>query len=207
MAIWHTAKVKNIEDLRTKDLVVGSMGTSHLTHQWATLLKNTVGAPYRVISGYSSGNDLNLAMERGEIHGWTISWENLVGAKPNWLPEKQVIIPVQFSLERTAELPDVPTLLELSQGEQREVAEFLLAGTPLARAMAVGPAVPADRVAALRAAFVATIEDSAFLEEAAKRKLSIHLRTAEQVSALVDKIVSASPELVARVKKAVGQAQ
>jgi len=183
------------------------MGTSHLTHQWAMLLKDTLGASYRVISGYGSGNDLNLAMERGEIHGWTISWENLVGAKPDWLPGKRIVIPVQFALERTRELPDVPTLLELSKGDKREVAEFLLAGTPLARAMAVGPGVPADRVAALRAAFAATVKDKAFLEEADKRKLAIHFRGAEQVTALVDKIVSASPDLVARVKKAVGATQ
>ena len=65
-------------------------------------------------------------MERGEIAGWTIAWENV--ASNSWLQDKKVSIPVQFTLTRMPELPDVPTLIELAQGESREIAEFLAAG-------------------------------------------------------------------------------
>jgi tripartite-type tricarboxylate transporter receptor subunit TctC len=78
-----------------------------------------------------------------------------------------------------------------------------VAATPVARPMAVGPKVPADRVAALRKAFTETMKDPAFLADAKKRKLQIHPRTAEATQALVDRIIGASPELVARVKKAI----
>ncbi len=205
LTVWHTAPVQSIEDLKTKDMVVGSFARSHLTYQWASLLKDAIGAKYKIITGLRSGNDNNLAMERGEIHAWTASWENLNGTRPHWLPEKKVKLLVQFTLERELYLRDVPTLMELAPPEKKDVAEFVISGAPFARAMAVGPGVPAERVAALRKAFEDLMKDQAFLAEAEKRKLAIGPRTAAQVHALVKKLDSASPELIARVKQAIGQ--
>jgi len=205
MAIWHTAGVKTIDDLKTKDLIIGSFTNTHLTYQWAMLTKTVLNAKYKVITGYRSGNVNNLAMERGETHGWTPSWENLIGTRPQWLKEKKVSLLVQYTLERTPAMKDIPTLLELAKPEQREVVEFITSGTPVARSMAVGPKVPKDRVAALTKAFAALMQDKAFLAESEKRQLDISPRSGAQVQALVDKIITASPELVDRVKKAVGQ--
>jgi tripartite-type tricarboxylate transporter receptor subunit TctC len=205
MAIWHTAGVKTLDDLRTKDLVIGSFNKTHLSYQWAMLTKDALGASYKVITGYPSGNHLNLAMERGEISGWTLSWESLVSAKPHWLPEKKVDIVVQYTLERLPALRDVPTLTEIAAPGKKDVAEFITFGTPFARALAVGPGVPAERVAALRKAFDDLMQDKAFVDDAKKRKLEINPRNATQVHALVDKIAAASPELLARVRKAIGQ--
>jgi tripartite-type tricarboxylate transporter receptor subunit TctC len=205
MALWHTAPAKTIDELKTKELVIGSFNNTHLTYQWAMLLKNVLNANYKVITGYRGGNDLNLAMERGEIHGWTVSRENIVGTRPQWLAEKKITLLVQFTLDRQPDQPDIPTLIELAPPDKRDVAEFVTSGTPMARAMAVGPRVPSDRVAALRSAFDALMADPQFLAEARKRMLDIHPRNAARTHALVDTIASASPELVARVKKAIGQ--
>ena len=161
MTLWHTAPARTVDELKTRDLVIGSFNNTHLTYQWAMLLKNVLNANYKVITGYRGGNDLNLAMERGEIHGWTASWENLVATRPQWLAEKKVNLLVQFTLERQAEQPNVPTLIELAPPDKRDVAEFVTSGTPMARAMAVGPRVPADRVALLRKAFDALMADPA----------------------------------------------
>jgi tripartite-type tricarboxylate transporter receptor subunit TctC len=205
MAIWHTVPVDTLEQLKTADIVIGSFSRSHLTYQWASLLKDAIGAKYKIITGIRSGNENNLAMERGEIHGWTPSWENLHGTRPTWVPERKVKLLASFTLERPAYLKNVPTLIELAPPEKRDVAEFVISGTPIARAIAVGPGVPAEQVAALRKAFEATMKDPAFLADAEKRKLSIEPRSHQQVQALVTRIVSASPELVTRVKKAIGQ--
>jgi hypothetical protein len=204
LAIWHTAPGRSIDELKSGPVVLGSMGRSHLSYQWAALLKGALGANFRVISGFPTGGELNLAMERGEISGWTIAWENLSGGNADWLRDRKVIIPVQFTLTRMPELPDTPTLIELSSGEAREIAEFLAAGTPHARALAIGPNVPADRVAALTQAFEAMVKDDAFLADAKKRNLSITPRTAREVQALATKIVDASPDFIAKVKAAVG---
>lgn len=205
MAIWHGAGAASIDDLRSKDLVFGSMATNHLSYQWAMLARETLKARFKVISGYTTGGALNLAMERGEIAGWSVAWESIAVGKEDWIAGKKVAIPLVFTLERMKQLPNVPTLLEITTGPEREVVEFLANGTPIARAMALGPNVPAERVAAVRAAFAAMMKDPEFLDEAARRRLGIRYRSAAETHALVDKIVSASPELISRVKKAIGQ--
>ena len=204
LAIWHTSPGKSLEELKAAPIVLGSMGRTHLSYQWATLLKSAINAPFRVIPGFPTGGELNLAMERGEIAGWVVAWENISGGNAEWLRAKRVHIPVQFTLERMRELPDTPTLIELSQGEAREIAQFLASGTPHARALAMGPSVPKARVEILRGAFEAMMKDPAFLEEAARRNLSITPRSAQEVQALAERIVSASPEFIAKVKQASG---
>jgi tripartite-type tricarboxylate transporter receptor subunit TctC len=205
MAFWHTTPVKKIADMNDPALIVGSFSKSNLTYQWPAMLKDVLGMNYKLITGYPSGNHNNLAMERGEIHGWAPTWENLIGTRPHWITEKKVTILVQFTLERKQQLPDVPTLLELAPNDKKDVVEFLAAGTPFARAMAVGPGVPKDRVAALRKAFDATMRDPAVLAEAQKRNIGLDPRDAAYAHALVNKVVNASPELIARVKKSSGQ--
>jgi tripartite-type tricarboxylate transporter receptor subunit TctC len=205
LAFWHTAPAHTIDDLKRKELVVGSFNKTHLTYQWAMLTNNALGTNYKVITGYPSGNELNLAMERGEISGWVAAWANLAGTRPEWVREKKVTMLVAYTLERMADLPNVPTLLELAPPDKKDVVEFITAGTPFARGLAVGPGVPADRFATLRKAFDDLMKDKAFLADAEKRKLDIDPRNSTQAHAMVDKIAAASPELVARVKKAIGQ--
>jgi tripartite-type tricarboxylate transporter receptor subunit TctC len=206
LTVWHTAPAQTIEQLRNKpEFVAGAFSTTHLSYQWASLLKDAIGANYKIVTGYRSGNDCNLAMERGEIHGWTASWESIAGSRPQWLTEKKVKMLAQFTLDRQPYLKDVPTLVELAPPEKKDVAEFVISGTPFARAMAAGPGVPAERVAVLRKAFDALMQDKAFLADAQKRKLSISPHDAAQVHALVNRITSASPDLLTRVKKAIGQ--
>ncbi len=207
LAMWNKPLVRRVDELAQPGLVLGAMGRTHLSFQWATLVKDIVGASYPIVTGYTTGGALNLAMERGEINGWVISWEGVVSGQQHWLRDKQITIPVQFALERAAALPDTPTLLEIAGPQTRDVIEFLLAGTPIARAMALGPGVPADRVAALRKAFADMLGDPAFVDEARRRNLPIRYRDPQQTLALVEKITQATPDFVARVKKAVGAPQ
>jgi tripartite-type tricarboxylate transporter receptor subunit TctC len=206
LTMWHTAPAQTIEELKTKPgVVLGAFSTTHLSYQWASLLKDAIGANYKIVTGYRTGNDCNLAMERGEIHGWTASWESMTGTRPQWIVEKKIKTLVQFTVDRQPYFKDVPTLVELAPPDKKDVAEFVISGTPFARALAVGPGVPPERVAVLRKAFDALMQDKAFLADAEKRKLSIDPYDAARVHTLVNKIVSASPELVGRVKKAIGQ--
>jgi hypothetical protein len=203
MAIWHEAPVKSLDDLKNGEFVVGSFNRTHFSYQWAMLTKHILRTNYRVTTGYPSGNHLNLAMERGEITGWTASWESFASGRPDWLRDQKVRFLVAYTLERMRELPDVPTLAELAPPEQRAMPEFIASGTPFARALAVGPGVAQDRVAALRKAFDDLMLDQEFLALATKRKLDINPRNATATNALLDRVVGASPEFVARVMKAI----
>jgi len=204
LAIWHTQPGRNVAELKGGNIVLGAMGRNHLTYQWATLLKDSLGAPFKIVTGYTTGGALNIAMEKGEIAGWPAAWENLSGRNAHWLRDKLVHIPVVFTLKRMRELPDVPTLSEITTGEAREIAEFLASGTVHARALAVGPKVPADRVEALRKGFDAMVADKAFLAEAEKLQLAIEPRSAKETLDLAARIVNASPQFIEKVKKAVG---
>jgi len=204
MALWHGAPVKTIADLKNPSIVIGSFARAHLTYQWPAMMKDVLGLGYKVITGYPTGNHNNLAMEREEIHGWAASWENLIGTRPHWIAEKKVTLLAQFTLERKPQIPEVPTLLELAPADKKDVVEFLTAGTPFGRAMAVGPGVPADRVAALRKAFDDTMKGPAFLADAKKRSLDIDARDWQHAHTLVNKIVKAPPDLVTRVKQSIG---
>jgi len=205
MAIWHSAQVNTIDALKSKPLVIGSFAKGHLTYQWPAMMKYVLNTNHQVITGYRSGSDLNLAMERGEVQGWAASWENLAGTRPQWLTEKKVSVLVSFTVARKKQIPDVPTLLELAPADKKDVVEFLTAGTLFGRAMVVGPGVPKDRVAALRKAFDEVMKDPAFLAEAQKRSLDIEPHDAVYAHTQVEKIAFASPDLVGRVKKAIGQ--
>lgn len=204
LALWHEAPVKTLDQAKSKQAILGAFAKNHLTYQFASLANTTLGTKFRIVTGYRGGARNNLAMQQGETHGWTPSWSNLNGTKPGWLRDKKVNILTLFAFDRLPGLPNVPTILELVKPEYKDVAEFMVAGTPIARSLAVAPGVPADRVAALRSAFEKTLADPGFLAEAEKRKVLIQPRKWQQTVALVDKIVKASPELVARVKQATG---
>jgi tripartite-type tricarboxylate transporter receptor subunit TctC len=205
MALWHESPVKTMADMNNPKIIIGSFAKAHFTYQWPAMLKDVLGLNFRLITGYPTGNHNNLAMERGEIHGWAASWENLIGTRPHWITEKKVVLLTQFVLERKPQIADVPTFLELAPPGKRDVVEFMTAGTPFGRGVVVGPGVPADRVTALREAFAATMRDPAFIAAAKKRQVDLDWHDHNHTMSLVKKIVGASPDLVARVKRAIGQ--
>jgi tripartite-type tricarboxylate transporter receptor subunit TctC len=205
ITLWHTVPVSSIEDARKKEIIMSAFAKNHLTYQWLALTNSTLGTKFKIVTGYRGGAKNNLAMEQGETAGWTASLGNLMGTKADWLKNNKVKVLVMFALERAPEMPNIPTLSELVKAEDKPVVNFVTAGTPISRALTAGPNVPADRVAALRAAFDKTMKDPGFLLEAKKRGLPIRYRDWKETTALVKQVVEASPELVNRVKKMTGQ--
>ena len=105
-------------------------------------------------------------------------------------------IPVQYTIERLPELKDVPTLIELTPPDKKDIVEFFVAGTPISRGMAVGPGVPKDRVEALRKAFDETMKDPAFLAEMKKLDLEVRPQSGAKVEQLVKEVYSYPPDVV-----------
>ena len=205
VTLWHTSPVKSLADLKKNQVIMSAFAKNHLTYQWLYLANTTLGTKMKIVTGYRGGAKNNLAMQQGETAGWAASWGNLSATKPQWLKNKSVNILVNFGLERLPELPNVPTLLELVSAEDKPIVDFVASGTPISRAFAFGPSVPKGKVDAMRTALATTMKDPAFLAAAKKRGLPLRPRSWQETTALVNKIVNASPELVARVKKATGQ--
>src|SRR5262245_51681001 len=202
---WHTSGITKIDEVKTKELVVGApKGTAGVVYP--TLLNKLAGMKFKIVTGYPGGNEVNIAMERGEVLGrGSNSWASWKSTKPQWLEEKKIIMLAQVGLKRDPELSDVPLLLELvSDDRDRKLMTFISAETAISRALVTTPDVPADRLAALRRAFDATMKDPQFLAEADKAKMDIGPMTGEEAQVIADQIANTPGDVVTYAKDVLG---
>jgi tripartite-type tricarboxylate transporter receptor subunit TctC len=202
---WHTSGIKSIEDAKKTEVPMGSTG-SNTSSQYVLALNHFVGTKFKVIAGYPGGNDINLAMEKGEVAGrGSNSWGSWKATRPQWLTENKINILVQIGLERAKDLPDVPLLMDLvSSADDKAAMRLLSAPTAVGRPIFTTPGVPADRVEALRSAFDAMIKDPAFIEEANKTKLEIDYLPGAKLQKVVEDIVATPKPIAERLLKAIG---
>jgi tripartite-type tricarboxylate transporter receptor subunit TctC len=167
------------------------------------LANNLVGTRFKLVTGYK-GNDIDLAMERGEVDGRAAQfWDGWKLAKPDWVRDKKLNVLVQFGVARAKDLPDVPLITDLVQDEeQRRIVELFVIPIAMGRPLFVAPNVPAERVQALREAFRRTMQDAAFLSEAEKIGLEVEPMFGEELQALVARMMATPPEIVDRANKA-----
>ncbi len=199
---WHTTGITRIEQVLERELVVGAPGVATSSVYYPLSLNILVGTKFKIVSGYPGGNNVNMAIERGEVGGRgsnsLAAWKS---TKPDWIRENKIHHLVQIALKRHPELPDVPLLFELARNEaDRQVLYFLSADVPLSRAYVTTPDVPAARLAALRRAFDATMKDAAFLAEAAKAAIDISPSTGEDAEKIVASVLKTPPDVLARAK-------
>jgi tripartite-type tricarboxylate transporter receptor subunit TctC len=204
-ATWHTSAVKSWPDMFAREFTLGGSATGADPDTFALILRNLFGARVKLVTGYPGGNDINLAMERGEVDGrcgW--SWTSIKSQKQAWLRERKISLLAQFALDKHADLPDVPMALErAANDEQRQVLRLLIAGQFVGRPFFGPPDLPDDRKAALRAAFDATMKDPQFLEEAGKLDLEISPVSAAAIDAFLADIYRTPKEAVAKALAAI----
>jgi tripartite-type tricarboxylate transporter receptor subunit TctC len=200
--LWHTAKVKTLQDALSTEAVVGGSGADATEVIFPKAANKLVGTKFRVVLGYPGSTEILLAMERGEVEGFCgIGWTFLKLRKGDWLREGKVIILYQMSLEKHPELPHVPAIIDhVKTADDRKVFEFLFAPQEMGRPFFAPPGVPAERVQALRAAFAQTLKDPQFLAEAEKLGVEVQHVGGERIQQLVERIYASPPEVIARAK-------
>jgi tripartite-type tricarboxylate transporter receptor subunit TctC len=203
MYVWHAAPIMTLDDLYTKEMIVGAQAPGSTQYDYPMLAKELFGMKFKVITGYEATPKIHLAMERGEVHGTWANWSTLKAIAGNWLDEKKVRILAQWALKKNPEIPDVPMFLDVAKTEtDRQALMLALGRLEFGRPFFMPPNVPPARVAAVRRAFDAVMKDKAFLEEADKLKIEVDPLTGEQVAALVEQLYKTPPETVARVRAA-----
>jgi tripartite-type tricarboxylate transporter receptor subunit TctC len=204
---WHTAGIKTWEEAKAREVPVGATG-ANTSSQYPTAMNALVGTKFKVIYGYPGGNDVNLAMERGEVAGrGSNSWASWKGTRADWLRDKKINILVQIGLKKAEDLPDVPLLMDLgATPEDRAVLKLLSAPTTIGRPILTAPGVPPERVKALRAAFDATMKDPAFLEDAKKQSLDISPASGEELQQIVVDMIATPKPVVDRLVEIIGKA-
>ena len=199
--VWHTSKAKKVEDALNNDIPLASTGAGSPSEGYPKLLNGVLGTRFKLVGPYPGSMDGLLAMERGETDGALTSWNTLYTVKNDWLRDNKVKVLVQYGLERTAEMPDVPTMVELGKTpEDKAMFAFYVSGGEVGRAFMAPPGVPADRVAALRKAFDETVKDPELLVEIEKAKLDFHPASGEKLQKLIAETAAVSPAVVARMQ-------
>ena len=198
---WQSSPVKKIEDAMARETLVGATGRTADSYFIPQLLNSFFGTKFKIVLGYPDSGAVGIAMERGEIDGacgFTIG--TIRSAKPDWLGKKQINFMLQVALERSAEFPDIPSLSDYTKTEEARQAFLLAFGVaPMSRPVAAPPEVPADRVAALRQAFGATMKDSDFLADAKKIQIEIDPIGGDESLSLLKKLYATPPAVVKKV--------
>jgi len=197
---WQNNGVTKFDDVMNKELIVGGTGASADTDQFPKIMNGVLGTKFRIVTGYPGGNEVGLAMERGEVKGrcgW--SWSSVKSLHLDWVKEKKIHVLVQLSLEKHPDMPDVPLVMDLAKTpEQKGILKVIFTRQVMGRPFLAPPGIPADRLNALRKAFMDTMRDKEFLAAAEKAKLEITPVSGEKIQALVKEAYESSPALVAK---------
>jgi tripartite-type tricarboxylate transporter receptor subunit TctC len=197
---WKTSGITTFEDTFEKELIVGGTGQAADTDQFPRILNGVLGTKFKIVSGYPGGNDVTLAMERGEVKGrcgW--SWSSVVATHKRWVEDGSIIVLVQLSLSKHPELPKVPLVMDLAKtDEQRAIFKLIFARQVMGRPFLAPPRVPQDRADVLRNAFMQTMQDPEFLADAEKAQLEINPVNGAAIEKLVKELHEAPKQLAAK---------
>lgn len=197
------SKTKTFQDALTNSVRIGATGPDDDTGFFPRFLNGLVGTKFDLKVGYPGGNDVNLAIERGEVEGRCgFSWSSLVSTRQKWLDDKFITILVQMSLNKHPDIPSsVPLVMEfMKDAEQKQLAEVVFSRQTMGRPYAIPPGVPAERVKALRTAFDKTMKDEAFLADAKKAKQELNPKGGEEIQKIVEKIFQTPQPLRDKLK-------
>jgi tripartite-type tricarboxylate transporter receptor subunit TctC len=204
LVTWHTSPTRTLADLMRRETVIGSSQAGSISVQMPAVLNNIVGTRIKIVFGYPDGRDINLAMERGEVEGRaTNPWSSYISTDPQYVDNKLIIPIIQIGMQKESQLPDVPLLRDLAKDAPGQaVLDFMSKAVAFGRPIATTPGVPAERVAALRKAFTATMSDPALIAEASKAGMELGERSGEEVQSLVAKLYGLPEGVIERTRRA-----
>ena len=199
IAVWHTAPVRSLEDVKTREIIMGGTTPRADSSIVLVLANKLLGTRFKIIHGYQA-NHIDVAMERGEVQGRTVIWNGLKATKGDWLRDNKVRILAQLGVKREAELPDVPLMQELATNEDaKRVIELFSAQLGLGRPLYAAAGVPRERITTLRQAFEDMTRAPEFLEDARRASFEVQLTTGAELEAIARTIMTTPADLIGKV--------
>ncbi|HWP56902.1 MAG TPA: tripartite tricarboxylate transporter substrate-binding protein [Candidatus Acidoferrales bacterium] len=208
------APYKSLDDVRAASTPpkCGATGTTSTAYYVPKLLEETIGTKFEIVLGYQAGQDIDLAVERGEVVCRAFTITAFFAREPfiTWRKNNFVRVVVQTGVKRDERLKDTPTIYEYMDKYKtpeagRRLAKVILAAGDFGRPLVFPPGVPADRVKILRDAFDRAVKDPALLAEAEKRRLEIDPTGAAELEALAKEVIATPPDTVQRMAKMLGK--
>jgi tripartite-type tricarboxylate transporter receptor subunit TctC len=204
LIVWHTSPIKTIEDAKKMQLTAGASGANSTPSFYARLLNELLGLKIKIILGYPGQNEAYLAMERGELDSYGVTfWSSLTSTKAEWIRDKKIRILVQYGPDKEAALPDVPYGPDLVRNaDDKKLFEAAYAPLAVGRPFVAPSDLPPLRAAALRAGLLATFKDSQFLAEAARMRLVINKPTSgESIQEQIARVYRMPQRVVDRLRR------
>lgn len=196
--------IKRWQDLKTRELIVAGTGIGTESVTVPYILRNILGFKFKVIAGYPGGNEMNLAMQRGEVDGRaTYSFTSLKPHYKELVESGDLTILYQMGLKKHPHIPHVPLITDLAETEeQKRLLSLQFTAFELGRPYFVAEGVPADRVTALRRAFEACMKDNEFRADGEKQGMEINFATGEEMQELLQRVYATPKELIAKLAEA-----
>ena len=196
-AVSAASKTKTIDDVFVHETLMGGTGSGMVPTFLPTFLNKLLGTKFRVIEGYGGAGAIFLAMERRELDGICMASSTLLGPRFDLIESGKVRFLFNMEAKRLAAMPDVPTMFDrLQNEEQRQVVSFINAALEYGRPFAAPPNVPPERLAALRAAFRATLDDADFLADAKKLKYRITYTSPQELAEVTERIYAMPRDVI-----------
>jgi tripartite-type tricarboxylate transporter receptor subunit TctC len=193
--------IKSFTDARQREVVLGADQAGSMAAAFALTLNKYAGARFRIVKGYGGSNEIQLAAERGEVEvNGSYSLPAVLVSHPDWVRDGKATILYQNALQRFAQMPQVPTILELVNGEEGKALARVIAGTAEIGRSILTPDAPPDRLAALRAAFQEMLKDPDFIAACEQRRLMLDPARGEAMDAIIRDTMSLPKPFVASLK-------
>jgi len=203
--VWHSVPVAGIADAIKREIVVGATGPGSRTLTYPKALNELVGTRFKTVSGYPGGNEITLALEKGEVEGycgWALG--SIKTRAPDWLRDGTIRPLAQFTLSKP-DLPGVPIASDLAKSPVgRQAIDLLTADSVLAWPLMAPPNLAPERVAELRAAFDAMMADAELKSEAARQSLDLDPVSGDEMQSLIARLYQSPPEVIDIVRKIEG---
>jgi tripartite-type tricarboxylate transporter receptor subunit TctC len=204
VTLWHTSPTNSIDDARKRETFLASASGTSTSGFYGRLINDVLGTKFKLIQGYNGMSPAFLAMERGEVEGHpSVPYGTLKASKPDWIKDKKVKVIVQFGRAPHPDQPSVPFLTnEAKSDNDKLLVDMAIAPLTIGRPFFMAGGVPADRVAALRKAFVDTYRDPQLLSEAEQARLEFAKdpMTGEEIQALIARTYGAPAAVVNRLR-------
>jgi tripartite-type tricarboxylate transporter receptor subunit TctC len=209
--MWANTPYKTIHDVRAATVPpkCGVTGTGNTGYYLPKLLEQTIGAKFQLVTGYQGGADIELAVERGEVHCRAFTIQVFFGREPfhTWRSKNLVRVLVQGGKKRDPRLSDTPMFNELMdqyktpEADRRLVSVMLGSGDFGSAPMFGPPGVPPEHVKLLRAAYAKALASPDLIAEAKKHGLEPELIPGEEIEELAKEVMSQPPDVIASMKK------
>ena len=201
--VWHTAAVRSIADMRTTQIVAGADSATSTQAVNPKLLNLLAGTKFKIVTGYTGGSEVRLAIERGEVQSGVAPLSLFRSELADWLKDGKVRLLVQYGPDRHPDFPDVPSSVELGDTEEtKQLLRFFVSDSAIGRAIAAPPGLSVERTAMLRQAFDAMIADANFVAETAKRQIEVDALSGEKLQKVVADALAVSPLVLEKAKAA-----